>query len=67
MTWNKLQELLVNLGYSIEKKRKRLPGNPNAVNCYMITGEWHDVEIAVENDFMQLVAAKSGNEILEIE
>ena len=55
MTWNKLREYLPAIGYTVEQKRKRIGGKP--VQAYFITGEWHDVEI-VDNEFMQLVAAK---------
>lgn len=56
MTWNKLKDYLPTLGYSVENKRKRINGKP--AQCYYITGEWHDVEL-IDNDFLQLVAAKS--------
>lgn len=65
MSWNKLQEFLPSIGYTVEKARKRVAGKPNAVYCYKITGEWHDVEFVVDGDFMQLVAAKSTQELLE--
>jgi len=61
MTWNKLCELLPTFGYTVEKKRKRLNGSANPLNCYMITGNWHDVEIVASNNFYELVAAKSGD------
>ena len=67
MSWNKLQELLPSMGYTIEKKRKRINGSVNALNCYMITGQWHDVEITKTNDFMELVAAKSADDLLKLE
>lgn len=66
MSWNKLQDLLITLGYNVEKKRKRLNGSTNAVYCYMITGEWHDVEFVANDDFMQLAAAKSNQELTEV-
>lgn len=55
------------MGYTIEKKRKRINGSVNALNCYMITGQWHDVEITKTNDFMELVAAKSADDLLKLE
>lgn len=58
MSWNKLQSFLPNVGYTVEKKRRRVKGAPNPLNCYMITGEWHDVELVADGDFMALVAAK---------
>lgn len=60
MTWNKLQKFLEAEGYTIEKARKRVNGNPNPQNCYRITGEWHDIELVGDNDFLQLVEAKSS-------
>jgi len=60
MTWNKLQKFLEAEGYTIEKARKRLNGAANAQNCYKITGEWHDIELVGDNDFLQLVEAKSS-------
>lgn len=62
MTWNRLKEYLPALGYTVEKKRKRINGSTNPLNCYLITGEWHDVEL-VDNNFLQLVAAKSEEEV----
>lgn len=56
MTWNKLKDYLPALGYTVENKRKKLNGK--LVQCYCITGQWHDVEV-VDNDFLQLVEAKS--------
>jgi hypothetical protein len=67
MSWNKLQVLLPTLGYNVEKKRKRINGSANPLNCYMITGDWQDVEITKTNDFMQLVAAKSADDLLKLE
>lgn len=67
MTWNKLQSILPSFGYTVEKKRKRLNGSQNALNCYMITGDWNDVELVANNDFMELVAAKSNTELLKLE
>jgi hypothetical protein len=55
MTWNKLKEYLPAIGYQVEQKRKRIGGKQQ--QAYYITGEWHDVEV-VDNDFLQLVAAK---------
>lgn len=55
MTWNKLKDYLPSIGYQIEAKRKRVGGKP--MQCYYITGEWHDVEV-VDNDFLQLVDAR---------
>ena len=57
MTWNKLKDYLPALGYSIETKRRKVNGK--IAQCYYITGEWHDVEV-VDNEFLQLVAAKSA-------
>ena len=62
MTWNKLREYLPAIGYTVEQKRKRIGGKP--VQAYFITGEWHDVEI-VDNEFMQLVAAKQQADEVE--
>ena len=67
MTWNKLQSLLPQFGYEIEKSRKRLNGANNATTAYRITGEWHDMEIIADNNFMELVAAKTLKEELEAE
>ena len=60
MTWNRLKEYLPVIGYKIQSKRKRINGKQ--IQCYYITGEWHDVEIAADNDFMQLVAARTAVE-----
>lgn len=60
MSWNKLQSILPEFGYNVEKSRKRLNGAANAVTAYRITGEWHDAEIVLDSDFMQLVAAKTA-------
>lgn len=57
MTWNKLKEYLPIIGYTVQQKRKKLNGK--LVQCYYITGEWHDVEIK-DNEFLQLVAAKDN-------
>ena len=65
MTWNKLQEFLPSIGYTVEKARKRVNGSGNAVYCYRIVGEWHDVEVVADKGFMDLVAAKSNMELLE--
>lgn len=56
MTWNKLKDYLPTIGYSIESKKKRIDGK--LIQCYYITGEWHDVEV-VDNDFLQLVDAQT--------
>lgn len=58
MTWNKLQEILPAVGYTIEKSRKRLNGNTNPQNCYKISGEWREAEVVGDNNFFTLVAAK---------
>lgn len=55
MTWNKLKEYLPAIGYTVETKRKKINGK--LLQCYYISGEWHDIEI-VDNDFMQLVEAR---------
>ena len=55
MTWNKLKDYLPAIGYTIESKKKRIAGK--LVQCYFITGEWHDVEV-VDNDFLRLVEAQ---------
>lgn len=55
MTWNKLKEYLPIIGYTVETKRKKINGK--LLQCYYISGEWHDIEI-VDNDFMQLVEAR---------
>ena len=60
MTWNKLKDYLPLIGYTVQNRRKRINGKQ--AQCYYITGEWHDVEIAGDNDFMQLVAARSAIE-----
>lgn len=65
MTWNKLQNFLPSIGYTVEKARKRVNGCANAVYCYRIVGEWHDVEVVADKGFMDLVAAKSNMELLE--
>ena len=62
MTWNKLQTILPEFGYNVKKARKRLNGAANATTAYYITGEWHDVEVVLDNDFMQLAAAKNTEE-----
>ena len=67
MSWNKLQSVLPTLGYEVEKKRKRINGSTNPLNCYMITGEWHDVEIVADHNFMDLVAAKTNTELNEMD
>lgn len=60
MSWNKLQTVLPDFGYEVKKGRKRLNGASNAVTAYYITGEWHDVEVVLDNDFLQLAAAKNN-------
>lgn len=67
MSWNKLRDMLPIMGYTVEKKRKRINGSSNPLNCYMITGEWQDIEIKHDNNFMELVKAKSALEILQLE
>lgn len=62
MTWNKLREYLPAIGYTVEAKRKYLNGKQQ--QAYYITGQWHDVEI-VDNEFMQLVAAKQQADDVE--
>ena len=52
---NKLKDYLPAIGYTIESKKKRIAGK--LVQCYFITGEWHDVEV-VDNDFLRLVEAQ---------
>lgn len=64
MTWNKLKECLPYIGYKVQSKRKKVNGKIQ--QCYFITGEWHDAEIQ-DNKFLELVAAKSGDEQLKIE
>ena len=59
MTWNRLKDYLPVIGYTVTSKRKKIKGKQ--VQCYFITGEWHDVEIK-DNDFLTLVAAKTGDE-----
>lgn len=63
MTWNKLVSILPAFGYTVEKKNKRLNGEKSTTVCYRITGEWQDVEVQSDGDFMQLVAAKSESQI----
>lgn len=65
MSWNKLQDLLPSIGYTVEKKRKRVAGSANSAICYMITGDWHDVELVADKGFMQLVAAKNESQTLD--
>ena len=60
MTWNKLKDYLPALGYTVEQKRKRVDGKLQT--CYLITGEWHDVEVVEDADFMQLVEAKEASD-----
>lgn len=67
MSWNKLQEVLPTVGYTIDKARKRLNGKPNPQNCYKISGTWQEVEIVADNDFFTLVAAKSNEDLLKLE
>ena len=62
MTWNKLREYLPAIGYTVEAKRKSLNGKQQ--QAYYITGQWHDVEI-VDNEFLQLVAAKQQADEVE--
>lgn len=57
MTWNKLKDYLPIIGYTVQQKRKKINGK--ILQCYHITGEWHDVEIK-DNQFLQLVAAKEN-------
>lgn len=59
MTWNRLKDYLPDIGYKVEKKRKSINGKQQ--QCYFVSGEWHDVEI-VDNDFLQLVDARSAAE-----
>lgn len=59
MSWNRLKEYLPEIGYTVEGKRKRIGGKP--VQCYCITGEWHDIEMG-DNNFLKLVEAKLGEE-----
>lgn len=65
MAWNKLQDILPAFGYTVTKGRKRLKKGENATTAYFITGDWKDAEIVSDNEFMQLVAAKSATELLE--
>lgn len=60
MTWNRLKDYLPVIGYTVEQKRKRLDGKQQV--CYYISGEWHDVEVQENDDFLSLVAAKIDNE-----
>lgn len=64
MTWNKLKDYLPVIGYSVEQKRKR--NNGKLQQCYYITGEWHDVELA-DNEFLQLAAAKAEIDSSELD
>lgn len=59
MTWNRLKEYLPTMGYQVENKRKRVDGK--VVQCYYITGEWHDVELQ-DNNFLALVDANMKEE-----
>ena len=63
MTWNKLIQFLPSCGYSVEKTRKRI--NNKSITAYRITGEWKDTEIVMDNNFMQLVAAKSNKNFVD--
>ena len=67
MTWNKLQEILPSVGYTIEKARKRINGSANPQSCYRISGEWKEAEVVGDNNFFALVAAKSSDELLKLE
>ena len=60
MTWNKLKDYLPAIGYTVEQKRKRMDGKLQT--CYYIMGEWHDVEVVNDNDFLDLVAAANTKE-----
>lgn len=60
MTWNRLKDYLPAIGYKVEQKRKRLDGKQQV--CYYISGEWHDVEVIDDNDFLDLVAAANEEE-----
>ena len=57
--------MLPAFGYTVTKGRKRLKKGENATTAYFITGDWKDAEIVSDNEFMQLVAAKSATELLE--
>ena len=59
MSWNKLKEYLPAIGYQVESKKKRINGK--VVQCYYISGEWHDVELE-DNTFLKLVAAHDEGE-----
>lgn len=63
LTWNKLKDYLPAFGYTVESKRKKIKGK--VVQCYFITGEWHEMEFP-DNDFLKLVEA-ANTEMLEDE
>lgn len=58
MTWNALKDILPQIGYQVEEKRKTLKGKTQ--KCYYITGEWMDA-ITSRKDFEGLVRAKSND------
>lgn len=57
LTWNGLKEVLPLAGYAVESARKRIDGKQ--MQCYRITGEWHDID-AVDKEFEKLLEAKRG-------
>ena len=58
MTWNSLKECLPAIGYTVQQKLRSV--NKKRMQMCYITGEWHDAEVVVNDDFMQLVAAKEA-------
>ena len=65
MSWNKLKDVLPSFGYTVTHARKRVNGEKNARQVYQIQGQWHDVELVADNNFMSLVAAKTDVEDME--
>lgn len=65
MSWNKLKDILPSFGYTVTHARKRVNGEKNARQVYQIQGQWHDVELVADNNFMSLVAAKTDVEDME--
>ena len=62
---NKLRDVLPSFGYTVTHARKRVNGEKNARQVYQIQGQWHDVELVADNNFMSLVAAKTDVEDME--
>ena len=54
LTWNSLKDVLPLAGYTVECSRKRLNGKQ--MQCYKISGEWHDIDM-VDQEFEELLEA----------